>query len=587
MFIKYFIQLLKQFNGGFKRQISWLFIMSVISGFLELLGIAMIFPCILLLTSEKTPLGETIIAYCSKFLPNSSHIEIAFFFSIIMACVFLFKNLFMMYSIKEQNKFVKKWSDYVSEDVIKKVLYAPYKSLSKLTYGDKNTLLFSIVREISLNFVLRCIILLANGVVAFCILLLLFYKFTIPAFLSILFIVAYAFLENNFFKSKAKKLGEEGIELLNDFALGVNFIIESQKEIVISNKQDYFSNYLLSKTKNISDNFQKQISYGNYPLHVTEIGVILAFLIMMSSIVFMDNVSKTAIVSSLAVIALIVLRLVPQLNKVLISMYSINVVKQQVIWFLEKYDEISKFGYEEFKNLSKMKFEEKIELKDLSFSYDDEESLSNINLTINKGEFVGIIGASGAGKTTLADIISGVYLKDSGEFLVDGVKIERENLPSFQKNISFLPQQSIFLNDVVLKNVAFGICDKDIDIDRAKAALIKAGLDIDVNLSMDLSYGQKQRVALARAYYRDFEILILDEMTASLDVNSEIEVVQNVSKLKGEKTIIAIAHRLSTLKNCDKIVYLVDGKIKAVGTFDELRQKYSEINQMIAISSFD
>ena len=234
--------------------------MSVLSGFLELLGIALIFPCVLLLTSEKTPLGETVLKYASMFLPNSSTLEIAFYFSLLMAIVFLFKNLFMMYSIREQNKFVKKWADFVSEDVIRKVMYAPYKNLSKLSYGDKNTLLFSIVREISLSFILRTIILLANAVVAFCILLLLFYKFTVPAFLSIIFIVAFAFFENNYFKSKAKKFGEQGVELLNDYAQGVNFIIDSQKEILISNKQEYFSDYLLNKTKKVSDNFQKQIS---------------------------------------------------------------------------------------------------------------------------------------------------------------------------------------------------------------------------------------------------------------------------------------------------------------------------------------
>lgn len=578
---------MEKFGEGFKRQMFSLFLMSVAAGFLELFGIAMIFPVMLILTSSESAGGRVVLNYCLKFFPEFSVMQIAFVLSLLMIGVFLFKNVFMMFYTRCQNEFVRKWSDYVNEDVIKKLLYAPYFSVRKMSYGDKDTLLYSSVRDISLDFVLRCIILLANGVVAFCIAALLFYKFTVPAFLSTVFILLFAYFENLYFKKKAALLGDVGVKLLNNLALNVNFVIESEKEIIISNKQEYFSNYLMNSTKEISDNFSKRISYGNYPLYVTEIGVILSFLIMIISIVFFNDISKAAIISSLAVIALIVLRLVPQLNKVLISMYTINVSKQKVIWFLEKYDEISKFGYQEYKDAPKMKFEEEIELKNLCFEYETGRGLKEVDLKIKKGEFIGIIGASGAGKTTLADIISGIYLKDSGSFLVDGVEIERSNLSSFQKNISILPQESVFLSDSILKNVAFGEKDNEIDYERAKKALEKAGLNIDLNSKIDLSSGQRKRVALARAYYRDFEILILDEATSCLDVETEKLVVENILALKGKKTIIAIAHRLSTLKKCDRIIYLEKGRIKDTGTFDELRMRHEEVNQMLKISSFD
>ena len=492
----------------------------------------------------------------------------------------------MMYYIKKQNDFVKIWSDYINENVIKKILYAPYKQIKSLSYGDENTLLFSSVRDISLEFVLRTIILLANGVVALCILGLLFYKFTIPAFLSTVFIVLFAFFENLYFKKKAAHLGEVGVKMLNDFAYDVNFIINSQKEIIISNKQEYFANYLMKSSKNISDNFSKRISFGNYPLYVTEIGVIISFLIMIISIVFLSDISKAAIISSLAVIALIVLRLVPQLNKVLISMYAINVSMPKAKWFIEKYDEISKFNFEEYKNLPSLNFESEIELKDVSFEYEENKGLKNINLKIKKGEFVGIIGASGAGKTTLADIIAGVYEPNEGLIFIDNVELTKDKIKGWQKNISFLPQESSFLNASVLKNVAFGIDDNKINLKKAEDALKKAGLNIPLNSTMDLSIGQKKRVALARAYYNDFKLLILDEATSSLDVETENFVSENVANLKGEKTIIAIAHRLSTLKKCDRIIYLEEGKIKDEGTFDKLKEKHKEIENILKLSSF-
>ncbi len=561
--------------------------MSVIGGFLELLGIAMIFPVMLILTSADSVGGQTVLNFCTKFFPETSTLKVAFFLSLLMIFIFLFKNVFMIYYIKAQNDFVKDWSNYINEIVIKKILYAPYVSLKTLTYGDENTLLFSSVRDISLEFVLRCIILFANAVVAFCIAALLFYKFTLPAFLSTAFIILFALFENFYFKKKAAHLGEVSVRLLNDFARDVNFIIQSQKEIIISNKQEYFSDYLMKNSKEISDVFSKRISYGNYPLYVTEIGVIVSFLIMIISIVFFNDISRAAIVSSLAVIALIILRLVPQLNKVLISMYAINVSKPKAKWFLDKYEKISKFGYEEFKDLPALKFENEIELKDVCFKYDSKNGLDKINLQIKKGEFIGIIGRSGAGKTTLADLISGVYTPDSGEIYIDSVLITKEKIKQWQKNISFLPQDSVFLNTDVLHNVAFGIDENKIDYNKAKEALKKAGLEIELNSKMDLSSGQKKRVALARTYYNDFNILILDEATSSLDVESENAVSENVENLKGQKTVIAIAHRLSTLKNCNRIIYLDDGKIKDIGNFEELRQRHFEIENMLKLSSFD
>lgn len=585
MFLKYFYTLLNKFGYGFKRTTVGLFIMSIIGGFLELLGIAMIFPVVLVLTSSKSAGGKFILDVFLKFFPNTPELKAAFILSLFMIVIFLFKNIFMMIYIRIQNNFAAKWTDYVNSIVVKKLLYSPYNVVSKLNYGDKDALLSTIVRDISLEFMLRCIILLANGVVALCIIGLLFYKFTLPAFLSTIFILVFAYLENNYFKKKAKILGDIGVKLVSNLSGVVDFIIKSQKEIIISNKQDYFSKYLNLASKKISDNFSKRISYGNYPLYVTEIGVILAFLIMITTIVFANFSSKETILASLAIISLIILRLVPQLNKVLISMYAINVSKQKVIWFLEKYEEISKFEIENCNLAQKIEFKNEIKLSNLGFEYESGKGIFGINLSIKKGEFIGIIGASGAGKTTLADIISGINLKQYGNFTVDDIEINKNNLYSYRNLVSLLPQESTFLDDTILKNVAWG--EDNIDEKKVKDSLLMVGLNLDINSKIDLSSGQKKRVALARCYYRDFEILVLDEATAALDVESENTVIQNILKWKGAKTIIAIAHRLSTLKQCDRIIYLKDGKIKDIGTFLELKERNKEVECMLQLSSFD
>lgn len=549
--------------------------MSAIGGMLELIGIALIFPVMIVLTSSDNLGGKKIIEFMSLIFPSLSDSLIALLLALIMIFVFLFKNIFMMILIDKQNDFARKITDMINKNVINKLLFAPYRQYETINYGDKETLLTSTISDICLNFILRSVILFANALVALFIILLLFYKFTVPSILSLAFIILYAYLENKYFKFKAKILGHEGVELIKDYSKDVNFVIKSQKEILISNKQEYFSNYLLKNSKEISKNFSKRITYGNWPLYVTEIGVIFAFLIMILSILLCDDVSKASIISSLAAIALIVLRLVPQLNKVLISMYEINISKPKVIWFLDIYDKISKFGYEEFKNLPKIDFKDKIILQDASFEYEENKGIFDINLEIKKGEFIGIIGFSGAGKTTLINILSGIYPLKTGKLSVDDVEITRENLSSWQKNISFLPQEAVFLNDTVLKNVAFGLNDDEIDVEKAKRALKMAGLcDIDINAKLELSTGQKQRVALARVYYRDFEVLILDEATSSLDSESEKIVSENISSMKGKKTIIAIAHRIQTLNNCDRIIYIKDGKISDTGDLSYMLNKY-------------
>lgn len=575
MFIKYFFILLNKFALGFKKEMFILFIMSAIGGMLELIGIALIFPVMIVLTSLDNLGGKKIIEFMSLIFPSLSDSLIALLLALIMIFVFLLKNIFMMILIDKQNDFARKITDMINKNVINKLLFAPYRQYETINYGDKETLLTSTISDICLNFILRSVILFANALVALFIILLLFYKFTVPSILSLAFIILYAYLENKYFKFKAKILGHEGVELIKDYSKDVNFVIKSQKEILISNKQEYFSNYLLKNSKEISKNFSKRITYGNWPLYVTEIGVIFAFLIMILSILLCDDVSKASIISSLAAIALIVLRLVPQLNKVLISMYEINISKPKVIWFLDIYDKISKFGYEEFKNLPKIDFKDKIILQDASFEYEENKGIFDINLEIKKGEFIGIIGFSGAGKTTLINILSGIYPLKTGKLSVDDVEITRENLSSWQKNISFLPQEAVFLNDTVLKNVAFGLNDDEIDVEKAKRALKMAGLyDIDINAKLELSTGQKQRVALARVYYRDFEVLILDEATSSLDSESEKIVSENISSMKGKKTIIAIAHRIQTLNNCDRIIYIKDGKISDTGDLSYMLNKY-------------
>jgi ABC-type multidrug transport system fused ATPase/permease subunit len=227
-----------------------------------------------------------------------------------------------------------------------------------------------------------------------------------------------------------------------------------------------------------------------------------------------------------------------------------------------------------------------IQLKDLSFRYSSHEPivLKSLNLDINQGERVAFVGTTGSGKTTCCDIILGLLIPSSGSLLIQGKELHNSQcrVEGWQRRIAHVPQQ-IFLSDSSFaSNIAFGIPENLINLNRVIAAAKKARISTLIESSPDgystivgergvrLSGGQRQRIGIARALYKRAELLILDEATSALDNRTEAEVMAAVNELDRSITVIMIAHRLSTVKHCDRIVLLENGVIKAIGTFDEL-----------------
>lgn len=229
-------------------------------------------------------------------------------------------------------------------------------------------------------------------------------------------------------------------------------------------------------------------------------------------------------------------------------------------------------------------FDYSIKLNDVSFRYTDYGNpvLKNLTLEIKKGARIGFIGATGSGKSTLIDLIMGLLNPDNGGIFVDGIRIDNLNSKSWQKHISHVPQD-IFLTDATIaENIAFGVEPKDIDYSRVRVAARRAqiGLDIESWTSkyqtivgergVRLSGGQRQRIAIARAFYKDTDVIVLDEATSALDTVTEEAVMHSISQLEKRVTLLVIAHRISTLKNCDLIVELSRGEIKRVVGYKEL-----------------
>lgn len=224
-------------------------------------------------------------------------------------------------------------------------------------------------------------------------------------------------------------------------------------------------------------------------------------------------------------------------------------------------------------------------LSEVSYTYPNAKrpGLDEINLTINAGEKIGIVGTTGAGKTTLSDLLLGLISPTKGRILVDGTVIDQKNVRAWQQTVGYVPQD-IFLTDATIKeNIALGIPANEIDMTRIKEVcrisnledLILDKYDGDYNKivgerGVKLSGGQRQRIGIARALYHDAKFFVFDEATSALDNSTEREVMSAINALPGDKTIMMIAHRLSTVKECDRIVVLSEGRVEGVGTWDQL-----------------
>ena len=241
-------------------------------------------------------------------------------------------------------------------------------------------------------------------------------------------------------------------------------------------------------------------------------------------------------------------------------------------------------------------FRDSIALENVSFSYEGSASpaLADVSLTIRRGESIGIVGATGAGKTTLVDVVLGLLQPSAGRMTVDGVEIGY-HVGAWQRRIGYVPQSVFLTDDSLRRNVAFGLNDDEIDEMRVRAAIRMAQLDRFIESlpsglntvvgerGVRLSGGARQRVALARALYRNPDILVFDEATSALDQETERELTGAVEGLHGVKTVVVIAHRLSTIRTCGRLVFLRNGRVAGTGTFDEVAQQSPEFRRMAAV----
>ena len=327
-------------------------------------------------------------------------------------------------------------------------------------------------------------------------------------------------------------------------------------------------------------------------IETLSVGGILAVLLFMMA----QERSIESILPTLGVFGLAAVRLMPSLTRLISALTVIRSSQPSLDLVTQDLRALSSSDADLFLApgpKEELPFTKNLNIHELSFHYPDvkEPTLRGLNLSITHGESVAFVGASGSGKTTTVDLLLGLLEPSSGHVRIDGVDIHTA-LKTWQQRIGYIAQPTYLLDDTVRRNIAFGVpdalCDEERVWEAIKAAQLQEhiqrlpqGLDTVVGEhGARFSGGQRQRLGIARALYHRPDVLVLDEATSALDNETEREIVRTISELGGERTVITIAHRLSTVRHCDRIYFLSDGQVAQEGTFDELLESSEAFRRM-------
>ena len=591
--IKDFLKFIEYYGKNKKLKMTFFLLISIIAGGLEFIGIGLIYPFLIMIINPKSLLSNI---YYQKFIQITGFDD--FFINTVIlgfliVSMFIAKNIVMISCVYLQNKFVIDWKSDINKMFMKYYLNAPYKKLLENNNSEKiynTTVLSSQTLE---TFVLRTLVFITNVVIVSIILTLLLIKYTLIAIFTTIAVILCMIFLNKFFKRKTEILAPKMLEysLKNNNQIIEN--IKNLKDIRIFGAESYFLNKFEKIQRENNRVIFKNAFYAGIPPYIVEIILVLALIVLAGFITYKNIGETSRIIASYGVILAVILRIAPSLNRIQVALNHMNSSKDMLKGINKEYEKykFDKIQIKKYRD-EKLEYSDKLMFKDVSFKYvENKEVIKNVTFDIKKGEFVGIVGLSGAGKTTIADMLTGILPPDSGEIFVDETRITNENIYQYRHLIGYVPQEMNILDDTYKNNVAWGRGYYDIDEAEVEESLRQAQLYDFVqengginSIIKGLSQGQKQRLLIARALYRNPEILIFDEATSALDVETENEITQMLKKLKEKNTIIAIAHRLRTVKECDKLIYLQKGEIIDIGTFEELKNKYKDFENLIKLS---
>ena len=565
-----------------KRYCVGLTFAMLVGGALEAVGIGAILPLISIMGQPDWLARHGEIALLMRSLGINTHVEFIILCSAGLICLYLMKNSYLAWQLWMQINFAMKNQILFAGELFKSYLAKPY-----IFHVNHNTAILlrnvSNGAVVSFSYILIPTLQLLTEVVTGCIIwimLVVVDPFTAVVVAGFLSIVLYVLIKA--FRRKIAEQGQVQNKYSGEMSRWVNQGLGAIKETKVLRKEAYFSNEYEEAYKRYGEanrvfNFLNQL-----PRLFIEAIVVVALLFL---IVFklVQGYAPMEIVPLLGVLALAAFRMMPCANRIVNLS---NGIRFQMPLFNELYNEFCEIrdrlesGKSQellSEDVEKLPFAKELRVEHLAFQYPEgqHEVLQDVSFTVPKGSFVGVVGPSGAGKTTFVDILLGLLTPTGGKITVDGEDIQTK-IRGWQANLSYVPQSIYLIDGTIKDNVALGVAPGDFDEELLIRVLKMAelydfveelphGVDTMVGeRGVKLSGGQRQRIGIARALYYKPEVLVLDEATSALDNETEKSINDTILKLKGQITIIAIAHRVSTLEACDFKVKFDNGKAELI-----------------------
>jgi ABC-type multidrug transport system fused ATPase/permease subunit len=542
-----------------------LLIFSVIVSLIETVGIGIIMPFIKVASDFSYIHLNKLFENIYNWFHFKNEVNFVIFFGILLIMFYVLRGFINMFYIYLLNRF-----SFGRYHLIAFKLFENYMGLSYEKFINKNSSLMikSIINDTyNVVQIISSLLFMISEffVMIFIYFMLIYVNWKMTILLTLYLLINIIFLKK-FITKKIKNAGEERDFSQSKYYDILNSSFGNFKIIKLKNKdKNVLDEFAFASSKFANANIKNQ-TLSQFPrLFLEMIGFsLVAFIIIYLVLKYQTDIKEAIPILSVFVLGLY--RLLPSVNRIFSAYNSIN-------FYLKSLNIIHNELIYEPENLGdeKIDFKKEIKLKDVNFSYGKKEVLKNINLNIKKGEKLGIIGESGSGKSTLIDLIIGLYKPKSGKIFVDEVELNEKNIKSWRKKIGYIPQMIYLKDGSVAENVAFL---EEIDEKKVKEALKRANIlnflekyhegiytHIGEN-GIKLSGGQRQRIAIARALYNNPEILVLDEATSALDNETESKIMNEIYKIGENKTMIIVAHRLSTLDKCDRIIKLENGMIK-------------------------
>lgn len=575
--MKSIFQIFNIFTKQQLRYCGFIVLAMTVGAMLEAVGIGAILPLISLMGQSDFLDHHPEIGHIAEALGIVSHTQFIMVCAGGLIVLYLIKNAYIAWEIKLQLDFSTKNQIKFSKELMNNYLCKGY-----LFHLEQNssTLLRNVNsggQIIYTDMLISTFTLLTELITAFSIWLMLV---IVDAFTAVLIAAIMGAIMYSIIRAFRRSIAKQAI-IQNEFAAqyikGVNQGLGAIKETKVMRKEKYFLEKFSRSYRQYGEANRKYIFINQLPRMIIETMVVIGLLLMIMLKLAIGS-APGDIVSLLGVLALAAFRLMPSANRI-VNLF--NTIKFHQPLFYELYPELMDIKErQESKKESyylsaqpKLKFEKSIQVNKLRFAYPEgrEDVLRDVSFSIGKGDFAGIIGPSGAGKTTFVDILLGLLKPSDGNIKVDGQDIF-DNIRSWQANLAYVPQSIYLIDGSVKENIALGVAPEDIDNARIEKSLHMAELydfvsDLPEGMEtrvgergVKLSGGQRQRIGIARALYQQPEVLILDEATSALDNDTEKSITDTILKLKGQITIIAIAHRLSTLAECDYKIEFAEGK---------------------------